>query len=107
MKRDHYTQSADLLKVLAHPTRLCILVSLKDGTKCVSDVCDLLSVSQPNLSQHLSILRREGIVGFTEEGKKKCYYLKKPEFIQDLMSLLEGEYTIEHSRPPLCCSTRT
>lgn len=104
MEKDSYPKWAELLKVLAHPTRLAILDSLKDGTKCVSDVCEILSVPQPNLSQHLSILRREGIVSFTEDGKKRCYYLENPEFIQSLVSVLAGKYESEYGGPPLCCS---
>ncbi|HCX89808.1 MAG: ArsR family transcriptional regulator [Zetaproteobacteria bacterium CG_4_9_14_3_um_filter_49_83] len=88
----NYAEWAELLRVLAHPTRLAILDSLKDGTKCVSDVCEILSVPQPNLSQHLSILRREGVVSFTEDGKKRCYFLTNPALIKALMCVLTGDY---------------
>jgi len=88
----NYAEWAELLRVLAHPTRLAILDSLTDGTRCVSDVCEILSVPQPNLSQHLSILRREGVVSFTEDGKKRCYFLTNPELIKALMCVLAGDY---------------
>lgn len=95
---------AERLKVLAHPTRLAILDSLKDETKCVNDVCELLSVPQPNLSQHLSILRREGLVGFTEDGKKRCYYLKNQDFMKALVDVLSRNDEREPHTPPTCCS---
>ncbi|MDX9753365.1 MAG: metalloregulator ArsR/SmtB family transcription factor [bacterium] len=79
---------ASYLRVLAHPTRLAILDALKDGTQCVNDVCELLQRPQPNLSQHLAILRREGIVRYREEGKKRCYYLADPSSIQTLLQTL-------------------
>ena len=92
VETSNYAKWAELLRVLAHPTRLAILDSLKDGTKCVSDVCEILSVPQPNLSQHLSILRREGVVSFTEDGKKRCYFLTNPALIKALMYVLAGDY---------------
>ncbi len=92
VKTSNYVEWAELLRVLAHPTRLAILDSLKDGTKCVSDVCEILSVPQPNLSQHLSILRREGVVSFTEDGKKRRYSLTNPALIKALMCVLAGDY---------------
>lgn len=92
METSHYAEWAQLLRVVSHPTRLAILDSLKDGTKCVSDVCEILSVPQPNLSQHLAILRREGVVGFTEDGKKRCYFLTNSTQIKALVRVLAGEY---------------
>ena len=104
MKKDSYPEWSELLKVLAHPTRLAILDSLKNGTRCVSDVCEILSVPQPNLSQHLSILRREGVVSFAEDGKKRCYYLVNPEFVKALLGVLAGYHENEYGSQPPCCS---
>lgn len=100
----NYAKWAERLKVLAHPTRLAILDSLKDETKCVNDVCELLSVPQPNLSQHLAILRREGLVGFTEDGKKRCYYLKNRGFMKALVDVLSGNDASEERSHSACCS---
>lgn len=85
--KNDYAEWANLLKVLAHPTRLAILDSLSEGTKCVTDVRDILNVPQPNLSQHLAILRREGVVGFSEDGKKRCYFLTDPDLIDALLGV--------------------
>ncbi|MDD3904490.1 MAG: metalloregulator ArsR/SmtB family transcription factor [Sphaerochaeta sp.] len=73
-----YHTYAEYLKVLAHPIRLAIIDALKEGTCCVSDVTELLQVSQPNISQHLAILRLHGIVEYEEDGKKRCYSLCNP-----------------------------
>lgn len=100
----NYAKWAERLKVLAHPTRLAILDALKDETKCVNDVCELLSVPQPNLSQHLSILRREGLVGYTEDGKKRCYHLKHRDFMKALVDVLSGNDANEECSQPPCCS---
>jgi len=55
----------------------------------VADVSELLSLPQPNLSQHLSILKREGIVDYTVDGKKLCYFLTEPELIRTLLAALK------------------
>lgn len=51
-------EKAEVLKLLGHPTRLLVLEELAKGTKCVTDIRDLLEIEQSNLSQHLSLLRR-------------------------------------------------
>ncbi len=89
MARKKFDLSADILKVVAHPTRLAILDSLKNGTKCVTDVAELLSTPQVNISQHLSILRREGVVTYVEQGSKRCYSIVDFAFIKALLEVLE------------------
>jgi ArsR family transcriptional regulator len=91
----------ELLKVLAHPARIRILEELVEGVKCVSDFEETLDISQPNVSQHLSLLRTHGIVDFFVDGRLKCYFLKEP-FIPDLLNLLKKEYT-EDIPAPACC----
>ncbi len=87
-------RKAELLRILAHPTRLAILDELAPGAKCVTDIRDLLGVSQPNVSQHLTALRRERIVDFHEDGKLRCYYITRPKLAKALSRLLSGEYPV-------------
>ncbi len=91
----------DLLKVIAHPVRIKILEELTQGVKCVSDFEDSLDISQPNISQHLTLLRTNGIVDFFVDGRLKCYFLKEP-LIPDLLQLLKKEYE-EDVPAPACC----
>lgn len=99
-------RSAELLRVLAHPTRLAVLENLKDGPKCVSDINELLDVSQPNLSQHLAVLRREQVVDFYEKGNQRCYYITRPSMVRALELFLTGEYPVViPSGPSVCCVT--
>ncbi len=81
----------DLLRVIAHPVRIKILEELTEGVKCVSDFEDSLDISQPNVSQHLTVLRTNGLVDFFVDGRLKCYFLKEP-FIPDLLELLKRPY---------------
>jgi ArsR family transcriptional regulator len=81
--------SSEFLKAMAHPTRLRILCELKTGKRCVTDMTQLLEISQPNLSQHLTILRKEKIIGYHEEGNRRCYYIINPEFVRPILALLK------------------
>jgi DNA-binding transcriptional ArsR family regulator len=91
----------ELLKILAHPVRIKILEELVQGVKCVSDFEDSLDISQPNVSQHLKLLRSHNVVDFFVDGRLKCYFLKEP-LIPDLLQLLKKEYE-EDIPAPACC----
>jgi ArsR family transcriptional regulator len=91
----------ELLKIIAHPVRIRILEDLVQGVKCVSDFEDTLDISQPNVSQHLSLLRTNGAIDFFIDGRLKCYFLKEP-LIPDLLELLKKEYE-EDIPAPACC----
>jgi len=91
----------ELLKALAHPARIKILEELVEGVKCVSDFEEALDISQPNVSQHLKLLRSHNIVDYFVDGRLKCYFLKEP-FIPDLLEILKKQYT-EFIPAPACC----
>jgi len=83
--------TASFLKALGHPVRLQIARKLMDGQKCVSEVENTVHISQANTSQHLSILKVNGIVDCIRKGNVKCYFLKEPKKIQGLLELLEDK----------------
>ena len=70
---DDYEAVADLFKALGHPVRLRIVAKTLDGEFCVQDIGDHLDRSQPNISQHLAVLRERGLVVPERRGKKVCY----------------------------------
>jgi ArsR family transcriptional regulator len=84
-KKD-FQKQAQTLKALSHPTRLLIVESLLTGEKCVSDIQELLHASQPNVSQHLNILKVSGIVDFQQQGNLRCYHLTAPEKIRTILA---------------------
>lgn len=86
--RSDLQEKAVFLKALAHPTRLAILEVLKDGPLCVQNVGELLERAQPNISQHLAVLKQADLITYTEQGKQRCYSLKHPELIRQLFSFL-------------------
>lgn len=99
------TNKIELLKAIAHPTRIKLLEELTHGVKCVSDLEDYLEVSQPNVSQHLSLLRRYGIIDYYVDGRLKCYFLVDP-MIPDLLEVLKKSYSAELPAPACCPVTK-
>lgn len=95
----------EILKLIAHPTRIKILEDLVQGVKCVSEFRDMLDISQPNVSQHLSLLRSAGLVDYFIDGRLKCYFLREP-FIPDLLELLKKEYKCDIAAPACCPVTK-
>jgi ArsR family transcriptional regulator, arsenate/arsenite/antimonite-responsive transcriptional repressor len=81
---------AETLKALAHPTRLMILQELLEGTKCVTDMEELLPAKQANISQHLAVLRNAKLVDFAQDGALRCYYLARPKLVRDMLRLMAG-----------------
>lgn len=80
-----------LLRAFSHHTRLQILIELLKGTKCVTDIQDILPASQANISQHLTVLRNAGLVDFVQDGAQRCYYLSRPRTVSAMLALLEED----------------
>lgn len=81
---------AELLKIIGHPTRLKILQLLKQkGELCVCELLPLLEVSQPNLSQHLSILRLSGLVENNKVGNTIRYRLSDNKLLNEILEIVE------------------
>jgi len=80
---EQMAQSADrasaLMKTLGHKDRLMILCQLAGGEKSVGQIADLLEISQSPLSQHLSRMRKEGLVDTRREAQTIFYSLKSGE----------------------------
>jgi DNA-binding transcriptional ArsR family regulator len=91
-----------ILKALAHPTRLQIVMKLQQGTKCVTDIHEILPASQANISQHLTILRNAEIVDFTQDGSQRCYYICRPELVAEVLDLLQKELPGDKQQAPQC-----
>jgi len=66
--------TAEIFKALSHPTRLAIVCGLIKSNECnVSVMVEKLGLLQPNISQHLSILKRAGIIEGYRKGAQVCY----------------------------------
>jgi len=82
-----YRQQADLIRALAHPTRLRILEILAEcGECCVCHLTAVLKQRQPYVSQQLMVLRDKGLATDRKDGVMVYYRLADPR-IRDLISL--------------------
>ena len=87
MTRDSLSKDlAEYFKALAHPTRLQILELLREEEKCVCEIVPALLVEQSNISRHLSILRKEGILSAEKRGLNIIYACRN-EDVYRLMDL--------------------
>jgi len=90
---------ADYFKALAHPTRIQILELLRRGEKCVCEITPTLGKEQPNISRHLAILKKEGLVQSRKDGLKVIYRVDDPKVykIIDLSAELIRKYLEDKS----------
>ncbi|MFV0258629.1 MAG: ArsR/SmtB family transcription factor [Acidimicrobiales bacterium] len=73
---EHVDAAADLLKALANPLRLRIVMALRDGPRCVHELVDELGVKQPLVSQHLRVLRGARLLHTERRGREIAYSLQ-------------------------------
>ena len=73
--RDVLDTSGDLLRALAAPVRIAIVLQLRESARCVHELVDALAVPQPLVSQHLRILKAAGVVDGERSGREVMYRL--------------------------------
>ncbi len=73
MSEDALKLVAERFKVLSEPIRLQILQFLKQGDKSVNELSELVNSSQPNVSKHLKIMQRAGILDREKRGNIVFY----------------------------------
>ena len=77
-----------IFKALAHPTRLTIAYNLMLKPECnVSKMSQCLSIPQPTISQHLSILKNSNVLIGSRKGNQICYKVENPKVIAILKQL--------------------
>lgn len=77
-----FKQHAELLKALANAKRLEVVHVLRENRLTVRDMERMLGLRQANLSQHLMVLRRLGVVRAERSGKEMYYRLSHPNFMR-------------------------
>ena len=68
-----FEKAAELFAVLSTPIRLRIISELCQGEKNVGQLLERIGVAQPNMSQHLNILYRAGLLGKRRQGAQMFY----------------------------------
>ena len=67
--------AGELLRALAAPVRIAIVLQLRESQRCVHELVDALGVPQPLVSQHLKILKAAGVVTGERSGREVLYRL--------------------------------
>ena len=84
---DMAAHAVELLKAMANEWRLMILCQLSEGEKTVSELQEILGLSQSALSQHLAVLRREKIVRARKDAQSVFYSLSGSDASKVMQSL--------------------
>ena len=80
---------AEVFKAMGHPIRLGIIEFLQQGEMCVCDIVAHVGTEISNLSKHLSLLKKTGIVADRREGLRIMYSLTMPCAL-DFAKCVEG-----------------
>ena len=91
MMRENAGEAARLMKALANDSRLMILCYLDGKELSVSELNESLDLSQSALSQHLAVLRRDGLVK-TRRDSQTIFYTLEGDRAQRIIATLHGMY---------------
>ena len=91
---------ADILKALAHPTRLFLVVELSRQEECVYELAGLIGADMSTISRHLKILKQARIITEEKRGAQVYYRVNVPclgNFLRCLESIVSETLTTEMS----------
>jgi ArsR family transcriptional regulator len=84
-----YKLKAAVIAAAGNPIRLAIIDFLKDGEQCVCDIAEHVDAGRSNVSRHLAVLLKAGVVEQRKDGLRMMYSLKTP-CILNFMKCVEG-----------------
>ena len=85
---------ADVFQVLAHPTRIHIIETLREGELSVGAILEHVRVEPANISQHLAILRSKRLVNNRKAKNQVLYSLRSP-FLTEVLDIMR-RYFLTH-----------
>ncbi|RAI44519.1 ArsR/SmtB family transcription factor [Rhodoplanes roseus] len=85
------TEACTLLRALASPHRLMMVCALLERERSVGELAEALGMRIPNASQHLTLLRKDGLVTARRDGQTVWYAIASPE-ARDLLTALHRVY---------------
>lgn len=84
-------RASDLLKALANRHRLLIICQLIDGERSVGDLAEFLGLRDSTVSQHLALLRRDGLVSARRDAQT-IYYSIASDPAREILTTLYQVY---------------
>ena len=76
--REYFRSRAEVMKALAHPSRLMMVEELSRGERCVCHLRELVGDDVSTVSKHLRVLKEAGLVEDDKRGKQVFYRLRLP-----------------------------
>lgn len=89
MQTEQIKTVAALLKTLSHPIRLKMLCLLQEKEMTVGAIREVVETTDANVSQHLTILRHQGIVDFRKEANYIYNRISDPRVLELIKQLQE------------------
>jgi len=89
-----FEKQAQIAKALAHPLRMAVIDFLQDGERCVCDIAEHLGAERSNVSRHLSVMVRAGVLSCRKDGLKVFYTLRTPcvaDFLSCVIRVLKQQ----------------
>ena len=77
-KNQLYEKQAEVVQAVAHPLRIAICDFLADGPQCVCDIAEHVGSERSNVSRHLAIMLKAGLLEQHKDGLKVIYKIKTP-----------------------------
>jgi DNA-binding transcriptional ArsR family regulator len=90
--------ASELLKALANRHRLLLLCQLIEGERSVGELADFLGIRDSTVSQHLALLRRDGLVSARRDGQTIWYSISSGP----ARAILETLYNVYCGQVPEC-----
>ena len=87
MHDDQIDAMSKLLKSMSHPIRLKILCLLQDSEMSVGDIREQVKTTNANVSQHLNILRSQGIIDYRKDANFIYNHIADPRIIQLMQTM--------------------
>ena len=92
--KDNIKTSAAILKAIGHPIRVQIILALANNRELtVTDLSNQLSIEQPIMSLHLSILRKHFVISVKKKGKQSLYSIHDNSVKQAVNIIYQTRYT--------------
>jgi ArsR family transcriptional regulator len=103
--KTRYEARANIIKALAHPSRLLIVEELNQKEHCVGELTEMIGADASTVSKHLSVLKNAGIVQDEKRGNLIFYSLRVPCIMQ-FMGCVEDVLSAnakQHNAILKCC----
>jgi ArsR family transcriptional regulator len=82
LSKTRYEARAQIIKALAHPSRLLIIEELNQRERCVGELTEMIGADVSTVSKHLSILKNAGLISDDKRGNSIFYSLRVPCIMQ-------------------------